>query len=354
MLFIVLAPPETSEVCFSYLQDDAAEKVEQQGAGCTRPVSGIAQMRVLLPESLQHESEATSHTFLVTGRGTAADPVPVTIFLPPSPASPNRPHLIPAAVASAGDYASERSLFATQKANYLSSCVPTFPSSPPLHPDRLENSHQSLFLLELVFGSASSRPLTFVESGSADIFSSHTDLLERSLCWTGVGVEPIVGWAESTAEARPGMFQVHGALCKGGGPSEDFGITFVEDDSNPHLSGFSAEGEGVGTVCHHPTRLLSGLGLDRVDLFVLDCEGCELSVLEAFYGTPGAPEVLVDVWLVEGNDFGAVHSVLVGGGDYFLLTCVGVMDAVFVRKESDLWTDEMRRVRDVSVREKCN
>jgi len=95
------------------------------------------------------------------------------------------------------------------------------------------------------------------------------------------------------------------------------------------------------------------MGVHKVDLFVLDCEGCERDVLWAFYRHASRKEVTVDVWVVEGNDFTAAVEILEGGGEYSLLTCIGTMDAVFIRKDSELWTPALEAMRAVAIDVKC-
>ena len=85
------------------------------------------------------------------------------------------------------------------------------------------------------------------------------------------------------------LSQVHGALC--GRPPWGWREGFVEDGHHsglvaaPGVEGGGGSGGGGGgggsggVVCHRPSALLRALGVVHVDLFVLDCEGCELDVI---------------------------------------------------------------------------
>ena len=162
------------------------------------------------------------------------------------------------------------------------------------------------------------------------------------------------------------MSTVQGALCSGPpGPRGGFVVS-----ADNHLSGFgdgAPDGGAVTVRCHEPAALLRGaLGGDasarapppRVDLFVLDCEGCEEDVLRALVaanatGPPASPPaatspappaatspappaapppaVEVDVFVVEGNAARAAAALL--APTHFLATCLA-MDLVFVRRNS--------------------
>ena len=146
------------------------------------------------------------------------------------------------------------------------------------------------------------------------------------------------------------MSTVQGALCSGPpGPRGGFVVS-----ADNHLSGFgdgAPDGGAVTVRCHEPAALLRGaLGGDasarapppRVDLFVLDCEGCEEDVLRALVaanatGPPASPPaapsaaVEVDVFVVEGNAARAAAALL--APTHFLAACLA-MDLVFVRRNS--------------------
>ena len=269
-------------------------------------------------------------------------------------------------------------------------------------PSPYVNGSQYHWLYTYVFGSL--RGGLFVESGAADIRSSVTDPFERFSCWTGLGLEPIADWAKSNAEQRTNMLSLRGALCPTAGTRRGFVVS--KDD--PHLSGFKAafvdgggneggkdgefvvdvdesderqgersggggkeddgghgHGHGHGhdddddvVVCHRPSALLTGLGISRVDLFVLDCEGCELAVLRDYLAFPATgaarrdgdfgdgdggedsiPQrrVPVDVWVIEGNDHVGVLSSMEADGTHDLAACIGEKDMVFLRKGGEPW-----------------
>lgn len=82
-------------------------------------------------------------------------------------------------------------------------------------------------------------------------------------------------------------------------------------------------------VCNDPTALLSSTGLSHVDLFILDCEGCELSVLNSL----NFSVVEVDVFLIEANHPVEVFYLMTARG-YELVACIGAEDLVFARKNS--------------------
>ena len=135
-------------------------------------------------------------------------------------------------------------------------------------------------------------------------------------------VEPLAKWAIDSASYRPSMTMIQGALCGEGSPGPRGGFLV-----NGHRSGFTSDtscatlasvredrsqqqggGAGAGTevastiTCHRPTSLMGALGLRHVDLFVLDCEGCELSVAREMLEGSGGRNVEVDVWVIEANE----------------------------------------------------
>jgi len=377
-------PSDSNVVCFDYQGVTSASiepsgdtsgasstsvepptSVKTKGDNCVKSVGGLAHMRLTLPDKFRHSTEVTQHTFLVSSfpspsSTSSSSSLLVPLLIPPSDdpstvdpyASVSQTTYLSlssdAAVSS--DYSSLSPHYSSRKSAHESSCTPLpLPLSLPPPPQYL-NEYQSYWLLHNVFPTSSR--LTFVESGAADVNSSVTDLFERYLCWTGLGVEPIERWASSSAFYRPGMLTVHGALCSVPGLTEGF----VENVDDPHLSSFSKEPErqgGTGTVCHRPSQLIGGMGLSHVDLFVLDCEGCEIEVLQSFYLSPDRAPITVDVWVVEGNDFAAARTILLATEEYVLLTCIGTMDAVFVRKESELWSERMEELWKVPLNEKC-
>ena len=147
---------------------------------------------------------------------------------------------------------------------------------------RRVNGFQSYWLRENLFFLRTHG--TFIESGAADIHSSVTDYFEREFCWYGIGIEPIIEWAISNGRERLNMLSVNGALCEESmlGERRDF----VVDGDLGELSGFNINDENndsndknTAVTCNDPTSLITSTGMTHVDLFVLDCEGCELSVL---------------------------------------------------------------------------
>ncbi len=196
-----------------------------------------------------------------------------------------------------------------------------------------ENELQERWLLARLFADVFGG--TFVEAGAADIHSAVTDVLERYRCWVGLGVEPIENWAASNARHRPHMLTLRGALC-GGAPGPRAG--FVADARDPHLSGFAAPGAAADArvvECHAPGEALRGVGLAHVDLFVLDCEGCERDVIASLVREGAADarrRVEVDVFVVEGNDARGAAALL--APTHFLAACIGPMDLVLVRRGS--------------------
>ena len=239
-------------------------------------------------------------------------------------------------------------------------------------------------------------------------------------------MEPLGAFAAGSAARRPQMATVRGGLC-GGAPGRRGG--FVEDG---HLSGLVASlplnrpayasddggsaGGGAGgwtfegedstkdedeaITCHSPRALLGAMGVSHVDLFVLDCEGCELGVVldliakdpppllppppqqqqqqqqqpqaKSFHGDDAAgscgplptstceeappataeppaaapaagatlgaswARVEVDAWVIEANDAPAVLAAL--GGTHDLAACLGTApDLVLLRRGSAPW-----------------
>ena len=226
------------------------------------PVSGIAQMRVILPEELQHETLQSTHTFHIT-TANLPQPVVVDLLLPSLSTADETDSFfleVSAEDAVAYNYKELPNVYDTLALKHTDRCVPVTSAVVSLAVDeealQYTNGYQAFWLLENIFGGRNG--LTFVESGSADLYSSVTELFERYMCWTGVGVEPIVRWASASGHFRPGMLSVAGALCYEKGEMGGF----IENVENPYLSGFGGPEEvdstKGSTVCHHPSNLLAG------------------------------------------------------------------------------------------------
>jgi hypothetical protein len=360
-ILFVLETNSQNPVCFEYVDDPAnpgATDGDSSNNNCATPDGSTVQMRIGLPHDMQSATETTMHSFRLTSAGTA--PLTVSLFLPPMEGSEEDSASesgfflpISAQDATASDYAAAAATYASRTSAYKAVCSPTLTTMAPS--SQYSNGFQPYWLLARLFPNKPG--LTFVESGAADIYSSVTHFFERYLCWTGLGVEPIKHWAASSGYYRPGMLLVNGALCAEPGATRGF-----VEDANPYLSGFRSDGEeddastAATTVCHKPKNILSGIGLNHIDLFVLDCEGCEINVLQSFYGDKSElsnGDVMVDVWVVEGNDFADIHTLLTSTGEYVLLTCIGSIDAVFVRRGWDGWNEEIESMWRTPIEEKC-
>ena len=131
---------------------------------------------------------------------------------------------------------------------------------------------------------------------------------------------------------RTNMLSIEAALCLESGVRDNFRI-----DSNPYLSGFHEEegGEVLSVRCLLLPSLLSDLQIHHVDLFVLDCEGCEKDVLISLYQRPPEKKVEVDVWLIEANHPVEIYNIM--KDSHSLAACIGDHDMVWLRKGSDPW-----------------
>lgn len=105
-----------------------------------------------------------------------------------------------------------------------------------------------------------------------------------------------------------------------------------QNDRRPFIDSLIESGatsmEEQDVRCYHLPDLLRALGIDHVDLFVLDVEGYELNVTL----TLEFDAIRYDVMLIENNHQDAVKEVMLRNG-YVLLAIVGA-DSVYVRKDS--------------------
>lgn len=145
----------------------------------------------------------------------------------------------------------------------------------------------------------------FIEAGAANgVEESCCFALEESLGWTGINVEPSPANFELLEAARPSATNVRAAL------SDHDGVATFTNAIHPVRGGDFGNGslshvpahieELVANGCTFETfdvetvrydTLLERCGVERVDLFVLDVEGHELSVLRGMEGTTAWPRV---------------------------------------------------------------
>lgn len=145
----------------------------------------------------------------------------------------------------------------------------------------------------------------FIEAGAANGREESCCLaFEESLGWSGINVEPSPANFELLTGARPSATNVRGALSDHDGTATFTNAIHPErgrDFGNGSLSHTEAHvAELVGNGCTFETfdvevmrydTLLERCGVDHVDLFVLDVEGHELSVLRGMEGTKVWPKV---------------------------------------------------------------
>ena len=152
----------------------------------------------------------------------------------------------------------------------------------------------------------------FVEFGARDGKEhSNSYFFEHVLRWNGILVEPVDTEFSKLISNRPNSYCLHGALC-----SHSEKRTFLSFDGE--LAGWSGfeknlidkgHMEHVKNVvrtgrskmiettvqCHNINEELLKLGVDHVQLFSADCEGCEKEVLESL----DWENISVDVFLIE-------------------------------------------------------
>jgi len=145
----------------------------------------------------------------------------------------------------------------------------------------------------------------FIEAGASDgVEENCCKAFEESLDWTGINVEPSPVNFELLQVARPGAINVRAALSDRDGSATftnalhpergaRFGngsLSHTEDHIEELVAGgCTFETFDVETVRYD--TLLARHGIERVDLFVLDVEGHELSALRGMEGTHIWPQV---------------------------------------------------------------
>ncbi|WP_426956621.1 FkbM family methyltransferase [Muricoccus radiodurans] len=145
----------------------------------------------------------------------------------------------------------------------------------------------------------------FVECGAFDgLLECTCKFFEESLGWTGVNVEPSPPiFAQLTAN-RPDSRNVNAALASKDGHATfhsvvhpQFGELCTNGSLQHHPVHAAAIAESNWGVKDHEVEtitwptLCERAGLTRVDLLVLDVEGCELDVVAGMRGAPVLPEV---------------------------------------------------------------
>ncbi len=146
----------------------------------------------------------------------------------------------------------------------------------------------------------------FLEAGAfTGIEESSCLVFEESLGWTGLNVEPSPFNFDLLQQNRPGSVNVQAALSDSEGTATFTNVLHPTRGANfgngslSHMPGHRAE--LVADGCSFETfevrtmrydTLLAQHGIDQVDLFVLDVEGHELSVLRGMRGTTVWPRVM--------------------------------------------------------------
>lgn len=149
------------------------------------------------------------------------------------------------------------------------------------------------------------KPGVFVECGAFDGVDSATcKFFEESLGWRGVNVEPSPPIFAALVKNRPAATNVNIALAARAGKASFLGIVHPEHGeqcSNGSLrhhpihkayidnAGWGTKSYEVETVTWKD--FVARHGLKRVDLLVLDVEGCELDVIEGMRGSSVLPQI---------------------------------------------------------------
>ncbi len=186
---------------------------------------------------------------------------------------------------------------------------------------------------------------TFIEAGAHDgLTQSNSALLEFSLGWTGMLVEPVPHLADRCRTNRPDALVEQVALVPTGHPTEtvtlfDCGLMSLvagamgsEDADREHLSlGSRVQGGLVISELQVPavplSRLIETHGLGRVDLLILDVEGYEVPTLLGLDFDRHGPEYL----LIEARVRSEVDAVL--GGRYSRIADLSHHDVLYRRTQ---------------------
>ena len=171
---------------------------------------------------------------------------------------------------------------------------------------------EDIFAHDNFFSGERERDGIVVESGALDgLYFSNTFALEAAFGWRALHIEPGPGKFEELAHNRPDALNIHTALCAKSGTvhflqmhdhdpvagivefmSPEFraiwapSLDMSQLDENPHV---------VPVSCHPVRDVFAIFGLKHIDLWILDVEGGELSVLQ----TVDWSAVSIDVIVVE-------------------------------------------------------
>lgn len=145
----------------------------------------------------------------------------------------------------------------------------------------------------------------FIECGAFDgVTECCCKFFEEFMGWTGVNVEPVPGVFENLCKNRPDSTNIQGALSDVATTAtftqaihprhgNNFGNgSLSHTESHKHSlvrDGCKFEQYEVNTFTY--VQLLEMAGITKLDLFVLDVEGHELSVLEGMKGAAVMPDV---------------------------------------------------------------
>jgi len=195
-------------------------------------------------------------------------------------------------------------------------------------------------------------PGFFVEVGAGDgTYKSPTYFLERSLCWTGILIEPTNNEFPRLLSQRPRSVAVHGAACQSDsadlGPFTDITLNgvwagwsgFASQFSNSHTAAIkmkeSSGNDGskwaateIPVTCFAVKTLLQRQSVNHVDYMYISVQGAELRVLQGM----DFKDVTVDVIDIDiSNSLPEVKELLEANG-FTLHSTHDIRGNMFVRK----------------------
>jgi FkbM family methyltransferase len=139
----------------------------------------------------------------------------------------------------------------------------------------------------------------FVEIGALDgIRYSNSYFFERALGWKSILIEANPISYEQLVRNRPGAINVHAAMCPGRdtafiGTGATGGVVGTMSSAHGHAWLHNTD-KAIRVPCKTFNDIFSRHGITHINVFVVDVEGGELSVLQAMDW-----RVRVDVWVIE-------------------------------------------------------
>ena len=130
---------------------------------------------------------------------------------------------------------------------------------------------------------------------------SNSWFFQYALGWRALLVEALPGNFEKMVLNRPGAINILGAICFGTSTTFQTGTNratggIAHDMSEFHIDRWTDESTGALEVsCMMLSDVFKKNGIDRVDIFFLDVEGGELTVLETFDWTVPIDTIVVEM-----------------------------------------------------------